>query len=415
MLEKYFESQERVHALCAGPAGALLEGFACDLWRAGYAQITSRRHIRAAEHLVYWAGQKGIELSEFHEQVLYDFDHHLIQCRCPGYGCADRLNLMNGARLFVGHLRGAGAIAISRADHTTQDPVLLVEFCQWMRQHRATKDSTLCTYSASIRDLLRCVGEEPCRFDAQSLRQFVLDTSQRQGLAVTKNCTTALRMFLRFLIAGGKCAAGLDAAIPVVAHWRLSSLPRYLQSEEVERIIASCNLRSSVGRRDRAILLLLARLGLRAGDIVAAGLGDIDWKGAWLCVTGKSRRQTKFPLTREVGQAIADYLLHGRPQTDADALFVRCRAPFRAFANHCAVSVVVARAMRRAGVNCPGGGAAHALRHSVATSMLREGASLQDIAVILGHRSITTTQLYAKVDLPGLRQITQVWPEVAPC
>jgi site-specific recombinase XerD len=232
---------------------------------------------------------------------------------------------------------------------------------------------------------------------------------------VAKNCTTALRMFLRFLIAEGKCAAGLEAAIPVVAQWRLSSLPRYLQSDEVERVIASCDTASPVGRRDRAILLLLARLGLRAGDIVQLRLADLDWKGAWICVTGKSRRQTQFPLTRELGQAIVDYLEDGRPQTDADALFVRSRAPFRAFASHCAISVVVAQAMRRAGVKCPSRGAAHVLRHSVATSMLREGASLQDIAAILGHRSITTTQIYAKVDLPELQQISQPWPEVQPC
>ena len=415
MLAKYFESKERVHALCAGPAGALLEGFARELWRAGYAEITSRRHIRAAEHLVYWAGQQGIGPREFHEQVVHNFGHHLIQCPCPEYGHADRLGLLHGARLFMEHLRGAGVIAASRVDHATQEPVLLAAFCQWMRRQRATKDSTLCTYSASIRDLLRRLGEEPGRFDAQSLRQFVLAASDRQGLAATKNCTTALRMFLRFLIAEGQCAAGLDAAIPVVAHWRLSSLPRYLPSEEVERVIASCDPGSPVGRRDRAILLLLARLGLRAGDIVQVRLADIDWKGAWICVTGKSRRQTQFPLTREVGQAIVDYLQDGRPQTDTNALFVRSRAPFRAFASHCAISVVVARAMRRAGVKCPSRGAAHVLRHSVATSMLREGTSLQDIAAILGHRSITTTQIYAKVDLTGLQQITQPWPEVQPC
>jgi site-specific recombinase XerD len=415
MLAKYFESKQRVHGLCAGPAGVFLEGFAGELWGAGYAESTSRRHIRAAEHLLYWAGEQGIGPREFHEQVLHNFHHHLSQCRCPGYGHADLLGLLNGARLFMGHLRGTGVITTSVASQTPQDPALLTAFCQWMRRQRGTKDSTLGTYSISIRELLRHVGEEPGRFDAQSLRQFVLDTSRRQGLAATKNCTTALRMFLRFLIAEGKCAAGLDAAIPVVAHWRLSSLPRYLQSEEVERVIASCDTGTPVGRRDRAILLLLARLGLRAGDILQVRLANIDWKGAWICVKGKSRRQTQFPLTREVGQAIVDYLQDGRPQTDADALFVRSRAPFRAFANHCAISVVVAQAMRRAGVKCPSRGAAHVLRHSVATSMLREGTSLQDIAAILGHRSITTTQIYAKVDLNGLQQLTQPWPEVQPC
>ena len=222
-------------------------------------------------------------------------------------------------------------------------------------------------------------------------------------------------MFLRFLIAEGKCAAGLDAAIPALAHWRLSSLPRYIQPEEVERIIASCDLNSPIGRRNRAILLLLARLGLRAGDIVKLSLADIDWKGAWLYVSGKGRRQARLPLTQEVGDAIVDYMQYGRAQTDTDVLFIRTRAPFRALASNKTVSTIVARAMRRAGVICRSRGAAHVLRHSVATSMLRQGESLQDIAALLRHRSIETTKIYAKVDVVTLRQIAQPWPEVQSC
>jgi integrase/recombinase XerD len=414
MFANYFESKDRILALSNMAGGSLIEGFAGDLWQAGYAEITGRRHIRAAEHLIYWADKNGIRVDEFQKQVLSRFDDHLVQCRCSGYGHSNRMSLISGARLFMGYLHGTGVIDVGRANQREHDPVLLTAFCDWMRLRRGTKDSTLGTYSISIRDLLKRIGDEPGRLDAKSLRQFVLDTSRKQGIASTKNCTTALRMFLRFLIAEGKCAVDLADAIPVVAHWKLSTLPRYLQSEDVERVIASCNLDSSVGRRDRAILLLLARMGFRAGDIVQIQLEDIDWKGAWISVTGKSRRQTKFPLTQEVGQAIINYLQNGRPGTGTTALFVGSRAPFRAFANHCAISVIVAKAMHRAGVQCPSGGAAHVLRHSVATSMLREGTSLQDIAVILGHRSITTTQIYAKVDRPTLQQIAQPWPEVQP-
>jgi site-specific recombinase XerD len=222
-------------------------------------------------------------------------------------------------------------------------------------------------------------------------------------------------MFLRFLIADGKCATGLDGAIPVLAHWRLSSLPRYLQADEVERVIASCDRATQVGRRDRAILLLLARLGLRAGDIVQLRLGDLDWKKAWIHVSGKGRCQTRLPLTQEIGDAIAIYIKDGRPQSNTDTLFIRSRAPFRALRSHCAISVIVTRAMHRAGVTCPSRGAAHVLRHSVASSMLQQGASLQEIGVILRHRSIETTEIYAKVDVIALRQIAQPWPEVGLC
>jgi len=283
-----------------------------------------------------------------------------------------------------------------------------------MHQQRGTSIATLQNYSRPIRDLLKTVGD-PSSFDALKLRKFVLERSKRSGWGRTKVCANAVRAFLRFLIAEGKCPIGLDASIPVVAHWRLSSLPRYLQSEEVERVIASCDRATPVGRRDRAILLLLARMGLRAGDIVGLGLGDIDWQQAWIHFSGKGRRQTRLPMTQEVGDAIAAYLQDGRRLAFTDRLFLRSRAPFRALSSHCAVSSIVARALRRAAVKCPSRGAAHVLRHSVASSMLQQGASLQEIAAILRHRSIQTTEIYAKVDVNSLGTIVQPWPEVEPC
>ncbi|MCJ7545288.1 MAG: tyrosine-type recombinase/integrase [Deltaproteobacteria bacterium] len=209
---------------------------------------------------------------------------------------------------------------------------------------------------------------------------------------------------------------GLDAAIPTLAHWHLSTLPRYLQAEEVERVVAACRADTAVGLRDRAIVLLLARLALRASDIVHLRLDDIDWKEGWIRVCGKGRRETRLPLLQEVGEAIVSYVKESRPSVDTDTLFIRSIAPLRGFASHSTISVIVAEAMRRAGVACSVRGAAHVLRHSAATAMLRQGASLQDIAVVLRHRSIETTSIYAKVDVLALREIAQPWPEeVDPC
>ena len=414
MLKQFFESPLRVQAIRNGPSGFLVERFAQDLWDAGYAKITARRHIRSAEHFVYWADEEDIAGSSWNEQVLPRFEDHLSRCKCSGYG-HQRRDLLGGVRLFVRYICGGGINVARPSQPAVQTPVLLAGFNAWMRQQRGTADPTLYNYSIPLGDLLTRVGEDPNRLDAQSLRQFVLERSRKCGWAAAKHCTTALRMFLRFLIAEGKCAAGLDAAIPAVAHWRLSSLPRYLQAEDVERVIASCDSASPVGLRDRAILLLLARLALRAGDISQLRLEDIKWTEALISVSGKSRRETQLPLTQEVGQAVVEYLQHGRPQSDSTAVFVRSRAPFRAFANHCAISVIVERAMRRAGVTCPSRGAAHVLRHSAASSMLRQGASLQEIADVLRHRSIETTQIYAKVDVIALRSIAQPWPKVQPC
>jgi len=416
MLTDFFDSAARLQGLRDGPAGTLFEAFAQALARGGYAEITARRHLRAAEHFIYWADRTGIPVRGPIGPALARFDSHLRRGgRCPHFGHTFRLQVMHGARLFLKHLQDASLIESPVVESPVPAPPLIIGFCQWMHQQRGTCESTLSNYGVHLRELLKRLGEEPVKWDARSLRQFVMEGSRTCGWAAAKKRTTALRMFLRFLIAEGKCASGLDGAIPVLAHWRLCALPRYLQADDVERVIASCDLASHVGRRDRAILLLLARLGLRAGDIVQLRLCDIDWKGAWIHVCGKGRRQTRLPLTDEVGQALVAYLDDGRPQTDTDVVFVRCRAPFRAFRSHCAVSVIVDRALCRAGVTRPSRGAAHLLRHSVATSMLRHGASLQDVAALLRHRSLATTQIYAKVDITALSTIAQPWPEVQPC
>jgi site-specific recombinase XerD len=325
------------------------------------------------------------------------------------------LQILHGTRLFLTHLQESGVIEAPVVDTTVPSSPLITGFCQWMRQLRGTCSSTLSNYEIHLRKFLTRVGDEPGTWDACSVRRFVLEGSRTYGWASAKKRTTALRMFFRFLIAEGRCASGLEGAIPVLAHWRLSSLPRYLSDADVERVIASCDITSALGKRDRAILLLLARLGLRAGDIVQMQVCDIDWKEAWLRVSGKGRRETRLPLSREVGDALIAYLTGGRPQTDTDAVFVRSRAPFRALRSHCAVSVIVDRAFARAGVTRPSRGAAHLLRHSVATSMLRHGASLDDVAALLRHRSVTTTEIYAKVDVTALRRIAQPWPEVQSC
>ncbi len=392
----------------------VLERFAQELCQAGYAEITARRHIRAAEHLIHWLERKGRTIAALDDRTIEEFVHHLNRCRCPRYGRTHTRDIRNGARLFLRYARFADIVTTRIVKEAIVNPPLLVSFCDWMRQQRGTCDATLYGYSIPVRDLLKKLEEDPGTLDAQNLRQFILDTSQRCGWASAKKCTTAVRMFSRFLIADGKCAAGLEGSIPVLAHWRLSSLPRYLQPEEMERVIASCDRGTPVGKRDRAITFARS-LGASGGQWRQLRLDDLDWKEAAISVSGKGRRQTLMPLTQEIGDAIASYIKDGRPQTAVDVLFIGSRAPFRALANHCAISMIAAQAMRRASVVCPSRGAAHVLRHSVASSMLRQGASLQEIAGVLRHRSTATTEIYAKVDVLTLQQIAQPWPEVKSC
>lgn len=411
MLSEYFQSADRIRAIRSGPAGELIEHFSAALFQGGYAKVTGAHHIRAAEHFVRWATRRGIPVATLDDEALSRFGRHLVRCRCGRYAGATCREVLGGARLFLRYSQGVVEPAILERQTPPADPVLLWEFREWMREQRGTCDLTLDNYSIPVRALIQNCSEDPGKLDARGLRQFVLRHGGGSRWTATR-CTTALRMFLRFLIAEGRCRAGLLGAIPVMAHWRLAALPRYLPPKDVERIIESCDAASRRGKRDRAILLLLARLGLRAGDIVQMRLRDIDWKGAWLYVTGKGRRQTRLPLSREVGEAVVEYLQHGRPPASTDVLFLRSRAPFRGLGGHPAVSVIAASAMRRAGIARPSRGAAHLLRHSIASSMLRHGASLQDISALLRHRSVETTAIYAKVDVLRLRQIAQPWPEV---
>ena len=416
MLTHYYQSKNYVEQLCSGPTGSYIAGFGNVLWEAGYAEITARRHIRAAQHLLHWAQHRHIPPARMDDLQIDCFKRHLSRCRCPSYGCSDRA-LVRGAHLFIEHLQRVNVIP-RLTDHgkKPKTPALLDGFCQWMRVNRGTAEPTLYNYSLGIRDLLKAIEDDVRRLDAQRLRKFVLDQSRHSGWAKAKTMVTGLRAFVRFLITSGLCPAGLDGAIPTLAHWRLSTLPRYLQAEEVERIVNTCSPNTAVGMRDRAIVLLLARLALRAGDIVHLRLGDIDWKEGWILVSGKGRRESRLPLPKEVGEAIAAYVTGARPPVGTDTLFIRSRAPLRSFTSHCAISMIVARAMRRAGINCPSRGAAHVLRHSAATTMLRQGASLQEIAGVLRHRSIATTSIYAKVDVLALQEIAQPWPgEVKPC
>lgn len=417
MLTAYFDpTGRRIRALRGDPAGSLFDGFAYTLSEAGYAPITARRYLRAAEHFIHWNDRKHRPVQSADEKSLAQFGRHLNRCRCLHQGHADRASLTQGTRLFLKYLRDSG---ISTTFPVTLavavDAPILVRYCEWMRLHRATCETTLVGHRRYVRGLLTQLGNVPSQWDAHGLRAFILNQSRGRGSATVQACAATVRMFVRFLIAEGHCAAGLDAAIPRVAHWRLAVLPRSLPPGDVERVIASCDPASPVGRRDRAILLLLARLGLRAGDVAHLRLRDINWQEAWIHVRGKSRDEARLPLSQEVGQAIVDYMQCGRPQTKLELVFVRGRAPLRALDSHGAVTAIVDRALRRAGITRPSRGAAYLLRHSVATSMLRQGASLQDIGKLLRHRSIETTQIYAKVDVNTLQSIAQPWPAVQSC
>ncbi len=414
MLENYFDSPVTLERLRSGLAGPFIEDFAEGLRRAGYSRSTIRGHLGASAHLGHWAQEKGLTSTDLNEEVGRVFWRHLSNCKCPCHPGKYRNQAVASVRLFLSHLRQTAIIPPPLVETSkAQERPLLSDFCQWMRQHRGIRESTLHYYSRVIRKLIDHVDGQPSRLNADTLRSFVLDQTRNHSTH-PKEVTTALHTFVRYLIAEGKCPPALEGAVPTVAQWRLSTLPRYLPAPQIESVIAACNASTPNGSRDRALVLFMARLGLRADDVVRLELEDIDWRKATVRLSGKGRREVRLPLTQEIGDAILGYLRHGRPAATSGRLFLRTIAPAQPFSDSSAVSKIVTRAITRAGINTPLKGA-HVLRHSAATAMLQEGVSLQEISSILRHRSLETTAYYAKVDLSLLQQVVQPWPEVMPC
>ena len=411
MLEAFVSRSEVCERLRAGPASQYLDSLAEHLARSSYSQQRGQSLLYAAWHFTSWALGGGILLAALDGLALESFQHHLSSCHCvrPNGGRGE--NARVGSRLFLRFLGRCGVVP--EQDDAPRLPALVHAFRDWMVQHRGVTEVTLRDYGERIVPLLTALGDDPSCYQAQNLRGFVLGYSRKHTIKTTKYMITVIRMFLRFLASEGKCAAGLEHAIPTVANWHLSTLPRYLPASDVEQVIDGCDDSTEVGARDRAVVLLLSRLGLRSGDILGLRLRDIDWATSSLVVSGKSSRESELPLTQEIGDALLTYLRR-RPAVDTDKVFVRVRAPIGALKGPSSVGAIVKKALERAGVKAPSQGA-HLLRHSAATEMLRQGVSLQDIQTILRHRSIETTTIYAKVDVRLLKQIAQPWPEVSSC
>ena len=412
MLHQYFEKPRVLRGIESTDFKSYLDSFAQELDAIGYAREHIRNQLRGAAHLCVWAEREGVQAESFGEEFVSRFRLHLPECKCPGPERGRSAPVAGWALRFIEHLRQIGILPAVTPGHEGSRPVLLQDFLAWMRQHRGVGEATLRHYEYHLVDLLDCLGDNPSRFTAQKLREFVQQQSRDYSCSGgTKKLFTAVRMFLRYLTVQGKCPVGLNYALPPLASWSQQAVPHHLPPEDIESLIGACDPTDKAGVRDRAILLLLARLGLRAGDVASLRIADISWPQATIRVNGKGQREALLPLPQDVGDAILAYFEFGRPRVESDSVFLRCRAPFRPFAHGGPVSLIVRRAFLRSGIKTPSLGS-HILRHSIASEMLRQGTPLYGIAAVLRHRSINTTTIYAKVDLDLLRQVAQPWPEV---
>jgi site-specific recombinase XerD len=416
MISDYLEAPwkiARIRSTCVGP---YVDGFAAALAAAGYSPHTIRGYLRAADHVGRWADRRCINLSSWDDDILARFGRHLPRCRCSRANKGIFGDALSGVQHLLAHLRGCGVIAAERPMPTaTKFAPISERFAEWMVRHRGVAPSTNVRYQRILQPFLCALGEDPSQYTVAAIRAFVIDKCDAVGRGEAHSAVTAIRAYLRFLVAEGRVHSGIQHCVPTVPQWRLSALPRYLEAPELERVVRSCDLTTGHGLRDHAILLLLARLGLRAADIVRMVVADIDWHGGAVRVHGKGRREVQLPLPQDVGDAVLAYLDRGRPRSTSERLFLTVHAPTRPFASSATVSDIVRFALARAGISNPPSRGAHLLRHSAATAMLRAGGSLDTIATVLRHRSPESTAYYAKVDIAMLEQVAQRWPGGESC
>ena len=440
LLDHLLESGQATTPPAIVTGGNLVASLTAGLKARGYQESTLYNYTRTCRHFIVWLYLSDLKLGETDGGTLQCFLDHDCTCAHPQF--FDRSRGFSGSGSAECTLARFAAFLIERnvlADwrgpedgasrnhqvgslagwlRPRQPPPAgrwrrhqhVESFVAWLHQHQGLRPTTLKNYERYVRALLPLLGDNPDDYDAASVRKVILERARRRSPGQVSNEATALRSYLRFLCANELCRAGLDRAVPPIRGRSVPELPRFVAEEAIEAMIASCDVATPIGMRDRAILLLLARLALRAADITNLHLGDIHWAQAVLQVRGKSRRSAALPLPQEVGDAIRIYILRTRPCVADTTVFLRVLAPHHGLTST-GVGLIVRRAMKRASIDPDGLPAAHLFRHSRATNLLRGGASLEAVGALLRHKTVRSTAIYARVDVPMLLEIAQPWPE----
>lgn len=410
-MEQLYKNQRTLLRGREGPLGPYVDEVVQRLINQGYTRSAVRCALRLVVNLGRWMDSNRITASQLTPESIRSFWDYHSSHHSPNHG--DEATLRRLSNLLI----VKGVMAPETRSEPTPAQRLEDEFRQYLLQERKLALGSVLEYLAFIRHFLAaCSANSELRLDnlrAADIVRFVRRESVRlHNHQRAKNMTTALRSFLQYARYRNLINTDLRSSVPAVAHWSMASLPRSLSSDEVESLLAHCDRDTALDRRNRAILLLLARFGLRAGEVVGLMLDDLDWERGELCIRslkGQSGHSDQLPMPQDVGAALAEYLRYWRPDCSCRNVFVRLNAPHRGFMGPSAISCLVRRALKRAGLN-PAHTGAHVLRHSVATNLLRQGASLAEIGELLRHRSQQATMLYAKVDLDLLRPLALPWP-----
>ena len=392
-----------------GPMASHAEGFAAELSRLGYTRRSAEKALLLMAQLSRWLVEQPLSVP-LSPQVIHDFVVRHGPTRASGGPVYSVTRSSGPVALLVGYLQATGVVGSCVVAEHTPVEALLASYGDYLAGERGLAASTVHRNVGAVRAFVaaRMVEDgDLARLTAADVSAFMLEVARERPAATAQRTATALRSLLRFLHTTGVLNASLIGAVPSVACWQQTSLPRGLEPDEVDRLLASCDRRTRAGRRDFAILLLLVRLGLRAGEVAQLTLDDVDWRSGEVLVHGKGARRDRLPLPDDAGRAVVVYLQRGRPATaQGREVFLRLRAPHRRLTRS-AVSHVVITAGQRAGL---GQVAAHRLRHTAASQLLAAGAPLTEIGQLLRHRKAATTAIYAKVDRDSLRELARPWP-----
>ena len=370
-----------------GPLSVDVEWFAAELVRLGYSKTGRRQQMRLFVALSGWLDDAGLSAD--------DLDGTAIEAFLDARRAArEKLWSVRSLSPLLGLWQATGRSWPVPATPVGPCQAVIDDYGRYLRSERGLALGTIAAYVRVAREFLDNVDSVGLGLDvvtASTVTGFVTRSCSRLGLSASRATISALRCFMRYLALEGLVAGDVDSSILKVAGGG-QPLPRGISPGQVTKLLASCDRRRGIGRRDYAVLMLLARLGLRGGEVVGLCLEDIDWRNGEMTVRGKGSRVDRLPLPVDVGEAVVSYLRRGRPRSESRTVFVRHQAPFVGFAGTAALRGILERACTRAGVGyaCP-----HRLRHTAATGMLREGASLAEIGHVLRHRQARATSIYA--------------------
>ncbi len=408
MLDQFFSRGTVLARLRTGALGPVLDGFVDHLAARGHTHGTIQQYVRHCHHLARWMKRRRYTPGMLDEQKVEQF--------LDGIQAAPAVEHARAAvHRLLAMLREHGVVAPKRHSPPTPADTHVSRFIEYSAASRGLAAATCQQQGRYVREFLKWrfgLGTvEIQKISARDLSGFIIACAGGGRRLPAKIATSALRAFLRFHAQQGTCDAGLVDAIPTVARRDIRP-PRYLTGDQVTALLASFDRSTPIGRRDYSITVTLLRLGLRIGEVLGLRLQDIDWReGVIRIAAGKGRRPSALPLLRDVGAGLADYIREGRPKTADRHIFVTHVAPLGRPIGVTGAITALKRAWRRAGLtDAPRG--THVLRHTLATSMICQGASLKEIADVLRHRSLDMTAIYARVDLPALRAVAMPWPEV---